>query len=198
VKSEPFTCEVSDTEAIPTLVDEVAGSFGGLDILVNNAYSGSYGPLLSMDDDAFQKGFRSGPFAVFAFMKAAHPYLKQAENPSVVNVVTAAMVRWDSSNYGAYAAAKSAVRSVTRTAASEWGCDGIRVNCMAPLASSPGLAGWAKARPEEAEAFLKTVPLGRIGDCHDDIGRGVLMLVGPDARYLTGATLPLDGGQASF
>lgn len=198
VKAEPFTCDVTDTESIPGVVDQVADNFGGLDILVNNAYTGVLGSLLSMDDESFQRGFGSGPFATFAFMKAAHPFLKSREGSSIVNLVTSAMVRWDQSGYGAYAAAKVAVQSLTRTAASEWGKDGIRVNCIAPLALSPGLAGWTEARPEEAEAFLQTVPLGRVGDCEDDIGRGVLMLVGPDAGYLTGATIPLDGGQARF
>lgn len=198
VEAEPFTCDVSDTEAIPAVVDRVVATFGGLDILVNNAYTGVLGPLLGMDDAAFQRGFRSGPFAAFAFMKAAHPHLKERAGASIVNLVTSAMVRWDQSDYGAYAAAKVSVQSLTRTAASEWGKDGIRVNAIAPLALSPALAGWTKARPDEAEAFLSTVPLGRVGDCRDDIGRGVVMLVGPDASYLTGATIPLDGGQARF
>lgn len=198
VKAESFTCDVTDTAAVATVVGRVADTFGGLDILVNNAYTGVLGSLLSMDDEKFRRGFESGPFATFAFMKAAHPYLAQRTGASIVNLVTSAMVRWDQSGYGAYAAAKVSVQSLTRTAASEWGKDGVRVNCIAPLALSPGLAGWIEARPDEAAAFLDTVPLGRVGDCEDDIGRGVLMLVGPDAHYLTGATIPLDGGQARF
>ncbi|GGO72751.1 SDR family NAD(P)-dependent oxidoreductase [Nonomuraea cavernae] len=196
--AEPFLCDVSDTEAIPAVVDDVAARFGGVDILVNNAYSGSYGPLLSMSDGAFQKGFRSGPFAAFAFMKACHPHLKRRGGGSIVNLVTSAMVRWDPSTYGAYAAAKQALRSLTRTAAAEWGRDGIRANNIAPHALSPGLKGWTETNPEEAEEFRKTIPLGRIGDCEADIGRAVVALVGPDLRYLTGATVPLDGGQANF
>lgn len=198
VKAEPFACDVSDPAGIPGVVEEVVAAFGGIDVLVNNAYTGVLGPLMSMDDERFRRGFESGPFATFAFMRAAHPHLAASEDASIVNLVTSAMVRWDSSNYGAYAAAKVAVQSLTRTAASEWGRDGIRVNCVAPLALSPALAGWTEARPQEAEEFLETVPLGRVGDCHDDIGRAVVMLVGPDARYLTGATIPLDGGQARF
>jgi NAD(P)-dependent dehydrogenase (short-subunit alcohol dehydrogenase family) len=54
------------------------------------------------------------------------------------------------------------------------------------------------AHPEEAQAFFRTIPLRRIGDCESDIGRFVVMLVGPQAGYLTGATIPLDGGQANF
>lgn len=197
VEAEPFVLDVLDTDRIPGTVDAVAARFGGLDILVNNAYTGSYGPLLSMDDDRFAKGFRSGPFAAFALMRAAHPHLKR-NGGSIVNLVTSAMVRWDLSTYGAYAAAKSALRTLTRAAAHEWGPDGIRVNSIAPHAESPGFAKWQDENPEEAAAFRATIPLGYVGDCERDIGRAVVMLCGPDARYLTGATVPLDGGQANF
>jgi len=63
---------------------------------------------------------------------------------------------------------------------------------------SPGMEMWIAARPEEAAAFVKTIPLGRVGDCEKDIGRAVVFLCGPDSGYLSGATIPLDGGQANF
>ncbi|MEV6162213.1 SDR family oxidoreductase [Streptomyces sp. NPDC052052] len=196
-RAEPFVLDVLDTERIPACVNQVAERFGGIDILVNNAYTGCYGPLLTLSDKQFQKGFTSGPFAAFAFMKAAHPYLKR-NGGVIINLVTSAMVRWDLSTYGAYAAAKSALRSLTRAAANEWGRDGIRVNAIAPHAASPAYAGWQAAHPEEAAEFCASIPLGYVGDCEQDIGRAVVMLCGPDARYLTGATVPLDGGQANF
>ncbi|HEY9332527.1 MAG TPA: SDR family oxidoreductase [Streptomyces sp.] len=197
-RAEPFVLDVLETDRIPSVVEDIAERFGSLDILVNNAYSGCYGPLLSLSDEEFQRGFNSAPFAAFAFMKAAHPYLKRDGGGSVINLVTSAMVRWDLSTYGAYAAAKSALRSLTRTAANEWGRDGIRVNAIAPHAVSPAYAGWQAAHPEEAAEFCASIPLGYVGDCEQDIGRAVAMLCGPDARYLTGATVPLDGGQANF
>ena len=83
-------------------------------------------------------------------------------------------------------------------AAAEWGVDGIRVNAVAPHAMSPGLQWWTENRPEEAAAFVKSIPLRRIGDCEEDIGRAIAWIVGDDARYLTGATVPLDGGQARW
>ena len=197
-RAEPFVCDVSRTETVRDVVSEVVTALGGVDILVNNAYSGSYGPLLSMSDDDFARGFTSGPFAAFALMTACHPHMKERGGGCVVNVVTSAMVRWDTATYGAYAAAKQALRSLTRTAATEWGADGIRVNAIAPHALSPGLERWMTANPEEGERFRRTIPLGYVGDCEHDIGRAVVMLAGPDARYLTGATVPLDGGQANF
>ncbi|MEU3895106.1 SDR family oxidoreductase [Streptomyces sp. NPDC045251] len=197
-RAEPFVLDVLDTDRIPAVVDAVAARFGGIDILVNNAYTGCYGPLLSLDDEQFRRGFESGPFAAFAFMKAAHPHLGRAGGGVIVNLVTSAMVRWDLSTYGAYAAAKSALRTLTRAAANEWGRDGVRVNAIAPHAVSPAYAKWQAAHPEEAAEFRASIPLGYVGDCEQDIGRAVVMLCGPDARYLTGATVPLDGGQANF
>ncbi|MFD0214715.1 SDR family NAD(P)-dependent oxidoreductase [Streptomyces hirsutus] len=196
-KAEPFVLDVLDTDRIPGVVEAVAERFGGIDILVNNAYTGCYGPLLSLGDEQFRRGFESGPFAAFAFMKAAHPYLKR-NGGVIINLVTSAMVRWDLSTYGAYAAAKSALRTLTRAAANEWGRDGIRVNAIAPHAVSPAYARWQDTHPEEAAEFCASIPLGYVGDCEQDIGRAVVMLCGPDARYLTGATVPLDGGQANF
>ena len=114
----------------------------------------------------------------------------------IVNLITSAAVRWDSSNYGAYAVAKQGVRALTRAAAGEWGVDKIRVNNIAPLAASPALANWIKHDPE-AKTFFQTVALKRVGDCEADIGRAVVALVSPEMDYLTGATLPLDGGQAA-
>lgn len=179
-------------------VDAVAAALGGVDILVNNAYDGALGPLASLSQRAFEKGFQTGPFAAFAFMNACRPVMVARGGGHVVNLVTSAMVRWDGSNYGAYAAAKSALRLLTRTAAVEWAPDNIRVNAIAPHALSPGLQWWVENNPEEAEEFVASIPMRRIGDPEADIGRAVVALVGDDLRYLTGATIPLDGGQAFF
>jgi NAD(P)-dependent dehydrogenase (short-subunit alcohol dehydrogenase family) len=127
-------------------------------------------------------------------MVACRPYLR--EGGVIVNLGTGASFRPDPMGYGAYAAVKEATRALTRAAACEWGPEGIRVVTIVPLASSDALEGWAAARPEEASAFFATVPLGRAGDCESDIGRAVVFLCGPDARYITGTTLTIDGGQA--
>jgi NAD(P)-dependent dehydrogenase (short-subunit alcohol dehydrogenase family) len=198
VAASPFVVDVSDLESIPGVVQQVVATFGGVDILVNNAWSGSYGPLLQMSDQAFHQGFLTGPFAAFAFMKACHPSMKARGGGHIVNLVTSAMVRWDPTTYGAYAAAKQALRSLTRTAAAEWAVDGIRANNIAPHALSPGLRRWAEENPEEAAEFVASIPMRRIGDPEADIGRAVVALVSSDLQYLTGATLPLDGGQAYF
>ncbi len=191
------SCDVFKAEDITRTVERTVAELGGVDILVNNAYDGAFGPLLSLDDEAFMRGIHSGPLAAFRFMRACYPHLKARGGGNIVNLVTSAAVRWDSSNYGAYAVAKQGIRALTRAAASEWGCDNIRVNNIAPLAASPALAAWI-ARDPEAKTFFETVALKRVGDCEQDIGRAVAALVSPQMGYLTGATIPLDGGQAYF
>ena len=196
-KAMAITCDVFKPEDITRTVARTVEACGGLDILVNNAYDGAFGPLLSLDDEAFMRGIHSGPLASFRFMRACYPHLKARGGGNIVNLVTSASVRWDASNYGAYTVAKQGIRALTRAAAAEWGRDNIRVNNVAPLAASPALAAWIKRDPE-AKTFFETVALKRVGDCELDIGRAVVALVSPGMDYVTGATLPLDGGQAYF
>ncbi len=186
-------CEVGQADQIAACVETTLQALGGIDILVNNAQVVPLGMLLDVTDEAFQAGFDTGPLASLRFMRACHPHLKGGG--SVVNLGTGAALRPDPVGYGAYAAVKEAIRTLTRAAAVEWGPDGIRVNAIIPLAMSPGMQMWTELRPEEAEAFMATVPLRRGGDCERDIGRAVVMLVGPDSGYITGTTLMLDGGQ---
>jgi NAD(P)-dependent dehydrogenase (short-subunit alcohol dehydrogenase family) len=196
-KALAITCDVFKADDVTRTVAATVEALGGIDILVNNAYDGAFGPLLSLDDEAFMRGIHSGPLASFRFMRACYPHLKARGGGNIVNLVTSASVRWDSSNYGAYAVAKQGIRALTRAAAAEWGRDNIRVNNIAPLAASPALAAWIKRDPE-AKTFFETVALKRVGDCEADIGQAVVALVGPQMSYVTGATLPIDGGQAYF
>ncbi len=190
--------DVKKAGDISAAVAHAVQHFGGIDILINNAQEVPLGRLMDVADEDFSAGFESGPLATFRFMKACHPHFVARGGGAVVNLASAVSERWDMSGYGCYAAVKQAIRALTRTASAEWGRDNIRVNTIAPHALSPGMEMWIKAVPEEAAAFIKTIPLGRLGDCEIDIGRAVVFLVGPDAGYLTGATIPLDGGQANF
>ena len=196
--AEPVVADVSDAADITRAVETTVSIFGGVDILVNNASLNPLGPINDLEPDFLERAYNSGPIATLRTMQACYPYMKARGGGAIVNMVSSVAVRWDASGYGGYASVKEAVRALTRAAACEWGVDNIRVNAVAPHAMSPGLQRWADARPEEAEAFVASIPMRRIGDCEDDIGNGVAFLVGPDAGYLTGATIPLDGGQSRW
>jgi NAD(P)-dependent dehydrogenase (short-subunit alcohol dehydrogenase family) len=197
-KATTVVCDVKKAHDIAEAVAHTERECGGIDILINNAQEVPLGRLLDVDDESFTAGFESGPLATFRFMKACHPYFLSRGGGAIVNLASAVSERWDMSSYGCYAAVKQGIRALTRAASSEWGRDNIRVNTIAPHAMSPGMEMWIKSVPEEAAKFIATIPLARLGDCEIDIGRAVVFLVGPDARYLTGATIPLDGGQANF
>ncbi len=193
-KSLAIACDVKDAKALERAVEQTVKQFGGLQILVNDAQEVPLGPLNKVSDEAFTAGWDSGPLATFRLMKLAYPHLKG--DGSIVNLATAAAKRWDMSGYGAYAAVKEAIRQLTRAAACEWAKDGIRTNCILPLANSPAMAWWTRERPQESAAFVATVPMQRIGDCEQDIGRFVATLCSDECRYVNGQSIGLDGGQA--
>ena len=193
-KAIAIQCDVKNPELLAGAVERAVGELGGINILVNDAQEVPLGALLNVPDKNFQAAWDSGPFATFRLMKLCHPHLKK-DGGSIVNLASSAAKRWDMSNYGAYGAVKEAIRVLTRAAAAEWGKDGIRTNAILPLANSPGMQWWVANAPE-AQAFLATVPLQRIGDCEQDIGRFVALLCSDACRYVNGQSIGLDGGQA--
>ncbi|HXD03976.1 MAG TPA: SDR family oxidoreductase [Novosphingobium sp.] len=194
----PLACDVKSADDLAAAVEAAVNQFGGLDILVNNAQEVPLGKLDDVTDEAFTAGFVSGPLAAMRLMKLARPHMAARGGGTIFNFCSSAGIRWDMSGYGAYGAVKQAIRALTRAAAAEWGSEGIRVLTIAPHAASPGLMWWIENNPEEAEAFFRTIPLGRVGELEQDIGRALVALCGQDLAYLTGATIPLDGGQANF
>lgn len=198
VRAIPAACDVKSSADLAGAVDSAVAEFGGIDILVNNAQEVPLGPIDQVTDEAFTAGFESGPLASFRLMKLVHPHMAKRGGGTIFNFASSAGIRWDMSNYACYGAIKQATRALTRGAAAEWGRDNIRVLTIAPHAESPGLKAWIEHNPDEAEAFFRTIPLGRVGRLEEDIGRAIVALCGPDLGYLTGATIPLDGGQANF
>lgn len=191
-------CDVRNADDLVAAVAATVGTFGGVDVLVNNAQEVPLGKLDDVTDEAFVGGFESGPLATLRLMKLVRPHMAARGGGTIFNFCSSAGIRWDMTGYGAYAAVKQAIRSLTRAAAAEWGGDNIRVLTIAPHAESPGLKWWIENNPEEAQAFFRTIPLGRVGSLEQDIGRALVALCGSDLGYLTGATIPLDGGQANF
>lgn len=187
-------CDVKNPDSLQQCVESVVQHFGGINILVNNAQEVPLGKLLDVSDEAFNNGWNSGPLATFRLMKLCHPYLKGGG--CIINLGSSAAKRWDMSHYGAYAAVKEAIRALTRAAACEWGVDNIRCNAILPHAKSPGLEGWMRQNPEEAAAFVKSIPLRRVGDCEQDIGRFVVLLCCDESAYINGQSIGVDGGQA--
>ncbi len=186
--------DVKDPDAVIDCVAQVVAEQGALHILVNNAQEVARGSLLGVDEAAVQAGWESGPLATLRFMRAAHSHLRG--DGVIINLASRAGVKTDPVNCGAYAAVKEAIRALTRSAAWEWADDGIRTYAIMPLADSPALARLQQDEPEVYQRSLAAIPQHRFGDPETDIGRVVVFLCGPDAGYLTGITIPIDGGAA--
>ena len=185
--AECLAADIIADGAPETITATAVERLGGVDILVNNANMAMRLPLSE-----------GGPRVSFSLMKLARPEMAKRGGGVIINLVTSAAVRWDATNYGIYSAVKEAVRALTRAAAYEWADDGIRALNVAPHAHSPGLDWWMDTNPEEAAEFVASIPAGRVGDPLADIGRPVAWLCSAEASYLTGATIPLDGGQSRW
>lgn len=187
-------CDIRDSDRVDTAVATVVDTWGGVDILVNNAIATKVGmPLQEVTDRDFDLVFSTGPRATLAFMRACYPHLKASGSGRVVNLRSGSEFQ-TLVGYSHYIAAKSAVGGLTRAAAREWGRDGITVNAVCPFALSEAAAGWFADKPEQLEKIISGFSVPRVGDPETDIGRAVVYLVGPDAGYVTGVTLSVDGG----
>ena len=189
-----ITCDVLNAVDLERIVPEVINEFGQLNILVNNAQEMCLGTLLDLPEEQLERGWQSGPLATLRLMKLCYPHLKGGG--CIVNLASTAAKRWDSSGYGGYAAVKEAIRALTHTAACEWAKDGILSNVILPLAASPGLQWWMDNNPAESSAFIRSLPMQRVGDCEQDIGRFVAMLCSDQCAYINGQSIAIDGGQA--
>lgn len=189
-------CDVTDRESVDAAVERTIEVFGQLDVLVNNAQRAPLTPTSVMDhtdeiiDLCFDTGFRGS----FRFMQAAYPHLKASQG-NVINIASGAGLD-GLAGQAAYGAAKEAIRALSKSAAREWGRDGINVNIICPLANSPGVATLLERAPEMEKRMTANQPLGRIGDCEEDIGPVAVFLASEASRYVTGHTLPADGGNA--
>lgn len=177
-------CDVRDADQIKAAVDQVAATWGGIDILVNNAFDPSavFSPVIDLSAEQLQSNFDIGPVAYLRTMQACHPFLKASGTGRIINLGSAGgllgMV-----GYAPYGMAKEAIRALTRVAAREWGVDKITVNNVMPIADTFG-----SNRPP-----LPNV-LDRNGSPEEDIAPVILFLASKDAQFITGYSLTPDGG----
>ncbi len=190
----PVTCDVRRRDQVQATVAAAVKEFGTIDILVNSAQDKRDNVLFEdTTDDDMALALESGLLATFYFMQACFPHLKE-RGGKIINLGSAAGTE-GAAGWTAYAAAKEGIRAITRVAAREWGKHNINVNAICPLANSPNFQAWAEASPDMLNIMLMMVPMGRVGDCENDIGRAAVFLASPDSDYITGHTMMVDGGQ---
>lgn len=188
--------DVTDRASVVGCVRETVDRFGGLHVMVHNAFSGAVGHRL--EDTDFDRHWvlmsRTGAWGSFYCAQAAGPHLRAAGATGRLIFVTSPSGIEGSANIPLYSPVKAAQRAMAKSLAREWGPDGVTVNCVAPVAGSPALLSAFDRNPALREAIEARTPLGRVGDITDDIGSVALFLASDDASYVTGQTVVCDGG----
>jgi NAD(P)-dependent dehydrogenase (short-subunit alcohol dehydrogenase family) len=180
--------DVGDAEAYGRAIDDVAATLGRLDAVVNNAAGPGWAPVRAVTLEQWEACLNVSARAALISAQRATPHMVRSGGGAIVNISSAhGLVSGPS--FTAHAAAKAAVLGLTRQLATELGPLGIRVNAIAPGAIMTGAA-----LPEEIERLaLQCYAVGRLGR-PEDVAAGVLYLCSDDAAFVTGVTLPIDGG----
>jgi NAD(P)-dependent dehydrogenase (short-subunit alcohol dehydrogenase family) len=191
--------DVSSAEDWDRIVDVAQRETGRLDILVNNA--GIEGPITSMEsypEDAFRRVLEVNVVGVFLGMKACSKALRASGDGAIVNVASVSGLGGQPSII-AYVASKHAVLGMTKAAALEFAADGVRVNAVCPSPVDTDMVqrlaeSLSPNDPESVHRRLRAAaPLGRYATA-EEVAGSISFLCGPDAAYLTGVGLPVDGG----
>jgi len=186
------TCDVSKKDQVLAAVEATIKAYGTVDVLVNNAHdtTSMMAMFVDVDEEQMLKQLSSGLFATVHFMQACYPYLKKNRG-KVINFASGAGQR-GAIAFTAYAAAKEAIRGISRVAAREWGPDKINVNVICPISMTEGLE--ESAKDPTVQAALSNVPLGMAGRPIDEVAPVALFLATDASAYITGHTINVDGG----
>ncbi|MFM0719095.1 3-oxoacyl-ACP reductase FabG [Paraburkholderia strydomiana] len=182
--------DVNDAAAAEALIEGAVKEFGALHVLVNNAGITQDQLAMRMKDDDWDAVIDTNLKSVFRLSRAVLRPMMKAKGGRIINITS---VVGSSGNPGQinYAAAKAGVAGMTRSLAREIGSRNITVNCVAPGFIDTDMT---RGLPEEQQTALKTqIPLGRLGS-PEDIAHAVAFLASPQAGYITGTTLHVNGG----
>lgn len=186
------TADVADPDAMAAGLDRAAEALGGLTGLVNNAGVGNLKALHTYTDREWARLVGVNLTGTFNGLRAVVPHLRAAGGGTVVNIASVSGM-WPTRGEAPYAAAKAGVISLTKSAALEYGPDGIRVNCVSPGFILTALTEMAVASDEIRAQMVAATPLGRLGS-PEEVADAVVFLCSPLARYVTGHNLVVDGG----
>ncbi|HAV38045.1 MAG TPA: 3-oxoacyl-ACP reductase, partial [Massilia sp.] len=183
---------VTDSAAVRAVFDEAVARYGRIDVVVNSAGIGSLDTLAETPDENWARVIGvnlTGTF--YCVREAVRTMQASATRGSVINISSSSAINGEGPSH--YCASKAGVMGLTRSAAKEVAASGIRVNTILPGPTrTPMMAGI----PDEwAEAIVKAVPLGRMGE-PEEIARAALFLASEDSSFMTGQNVAVNGGMA--
>ena len=182
--------QVNEAGSIETLIDDIAKEFGGVSILVNNAGITRDNLLMRMKDEDWQAILDTNLTSVYRSSKAVMRGMMKARKGRIINIASVIGVTGNAGQAN-YAAAKAGIIAFSKSLAKEIGSRGITVNVVAPGLIATDMT---KDLPEDAKAAMaEQIALGRLGE-PADIAKAVAFLAGPDAAYITGETIHVNGG----
>ncbi|MEU3074232.1 SDR family NAD(P)-dependent oxidoreductase [Streptomyces laurentii] len=186
-------CDVADQASVDAAVAYAAESFGGLDVLVNNAFAQDVADSERFEEEreeSFRRQFEVTFMGAVRCVRAALPLLEAAGGRGAVVTIGSVNAEADFGNH-AYSAAKAGLGSLTRTLAGDAAPRGVRVNLVHP--GTIATLAWAGREKDLERLGERVYPLGRVGT-PEDIAAAVAFLASADASWITGITLRIDGG----
>ena len=194
------TCDVTDSNAVATVVADALAAYGRIDVLVNNVGGSAAGGPVELSEEAFDAQVAFNLKSVFLLCKHVLPAMQRQRGGAIVNVASTSGLRWTGAAQVAYAASKAGVIQLSRVVAVQHAKDGIRVNTVIPGQLHTPMVEARLARQRaggDVEALLQQrlarIPLGFMGDGRDTAA-AVLFLASDDARFITGTEVVVDGG----
>lgn len=188
-------CDVTDETATQALVDRAVAEFGSVDVLVNNAGVGEAVRAIDETNEHVRSTLEVNLVGLFTLSRQAAAVMLEAGSGSIVNIASMlGLVASAPVQQAAYCAAKGGVVNLTRQLGAEWGRKGVRVNAIAPGWFHSEMTAETMFDDPDAMAFIvRETPMGRPGE-PEELDGALLFLASEASRFVTGVTLPVDGG----
>lgn len=191
---EHIAADIAANDAPAMLVQRTLDAAGQLDILVNNAGIAEHGDTETFADEVYGRLIETNLNAVFRACRAALTPMRRQQSGVILNIGSiSGFVSNVPQRQAAYNASKAAVHMLTRSLASDYAAEGIRVNAIAPGYIATDMTAGGFANPEEGPVWTAMTPMGRAGTA-EEVAAAALFLCSPAASYVTGEVLVIDGG----
>ena len=197
IEAEYYGFDVTSDEAVTENITKIGEKYGQIDVLVNNAGGlGGRSRFEEMTTEFYRFVMALNLDSVFFASRAAIPFLKKSDNPSIINYTSNA--GWNAGGPGAgiYGTSKAGVHAITRALAKDLAEYGIRVNAVSPgTIDTPFHAQIKATKPEVFASWANSIFLGRLGQ-PEEVASVVSFLASKDASFITAETIQIGGGQA--